>query len=181
MMGCGYNTMVSLDEEVNANWSEVLNQYKRRSELIPNLVGVVKGYAKHEKETLTNVIEARSKATSVQATPELLKDPVAFRKFQSAQNGLSSALSRLMVVAERYPTLKANQQFADLSSALEGTENRLSVSRNRYINAIKSYNTHIRKFPSNITASMFGFKTKPNFSVENESEIKTAPKVSFSD
>ena len=179
LLDCSYNKLVTLDEEINGNWSEVLNQYQRRSDLIPNLVNVVKGYAKHEKETLTGVIEARSKATSIQVTPELLKNPQAFRKFQSAQGELSSALSRLMVVAERYPDLKANTQFTQLSSSLEGTENRLTVARNRYIKAIKEYNTTVRKFPANITANLFDFETKPNFSVENEKAIKKAPEVKF--
>lgn len=176
---CGYNSLVTLDEGIQAKWSEVLNQYKRRADLIPNLVNVVKGYAKHEKETLTQVVEARSKATSIQATPELLKNPQAFRRFQKAQGALSSALSRLMLVVERYPDLKANTQFTNLQSSLEGTENRLTVARNRYINSIKEYNVKVRKFPSNLTAKLFGFSTKPNFSVENEEEIKKSPQVNF--
>ena len=176
---CSYNALVTLDEEIKASWSEVLNQYKRRAELIPNLVSTVKGYAKHEKETLTQVVEARSKATSIQATPELLNNPKAFRSFQRAQGALSSALSRLMLVVERYPNLKANEQFTNLQASLEGTENRLTVARNRYIKSIKKYNTKVRKFPSNITASIFGFNTKPNFSVENEEEVKKAPEVKF--
>ena len=179
LANCSYNSLVTLDEEVVASWSEVLNQYKRRSDLIPNLVKVVKGYAKHEKETLVQVIEARSKATSIQASPELLKNPQAFRSFQKAQGKLSSALSRLMLVVERYPDLKANTQFTNLQASLEGTENRITVSRNRYIKSIKLYNTKVRKFPANITANIFGFNTKPNFSVENEEEIKKAPEVNF--
>ncbi len=176
---CSYNNLVTLDEEIKASWSEVLNQYKRRIELIPNLVNVVKGYAKHEKETLTQVIEARSKATSIQATPQLLTNPKAFRAFQKVQGELSSALSRLMVSVERYPNLKANSQFTNLQASLEGTENRLTVARNRYIKTIKLYNTAVRKFPSNITANIFGFSIKPNFSVENEEEVKKAPQVKF--
>ncbi len=176
---CGYNAIVTFDEEINAAWSEVLNQYKRRSELIPNLVNVVKGYAAHEKETFTQVIEARSKASSIQATPELLKDPKAFQNFQRAQGAISSALQRLMLVVERYPNLKANEQFNNLSASLEGTENRLTVARNRYITSIKQYNVKIRKFPFNLTAKMFDFDLKPNFSVENEQEVKKTPKVTF--
>ncbi len=179
LTNCSYNSLVTLDEEVVASWSEVLNQYKRRSDLIPNLVKVVKGYAKHENETLVQVIEARSKATSIQASPELLKNPQAFRSFQKAQGKLSSALSRLMLVVERYPDLKANTQFTNLQASLEGTENRITVSRNRYIKSIKLYNTKVRKFPANITANIFGFNTKPNFSVDNEEEIKKAPEVNF--
>ena len=176
---CGYNSLISLDEEAKASWSEVLNQYKRRADLIPNLVNTVKGYAKFEQETLTRVIEARSKATSIQATPELLNNPKAFRAFQNAQGKLSSALSRLMLVVERYPNLKADTQFTNLQSSLEGTENRLTVARNRYIKSIKQYNVKVRKFPSNITANLFGFSLKPNFSVENEEEVKKTPKVEF--
>ena len=176
---CGYNDLVSFDEEINKTWSEVLNQYKRRADLIPNLVKVVKGYARHEKETLTQVVEARSKATSIQATPELLNNPQAFQNFQKAQGALSSALSRLMLVVERYPNLKANEQFNSLSVNLEGTENRITVARKRYIEAIRDYNVKVRKFPSNITANIFGFEKKPGFTVENEDEIKEPPKVDF--
>ena len=179
LSACSYNKLVTLDEGIKGNWSEVLNQYQRRSDLIPNLVNVVKGYAKHERETFTRVIEARSKATSIQATPELLNNPQAFRKFQNAQGELSSALSRLMLVAERYPNLKANTQFTQLSSSLEGTENRITVARNRYITAIKEYNVTVRRFPANITANIFDFEVKPNFTVENEQEIKKAPQVTF--
>ncbi len=168
-----------MDEEAKASWSEVLNQYKRRADLIPNLVKTVKGYAKFEQETLTQVIEARSKATSIQATPELLNDPKAFRTFQKAQGRLSSALSKLMLVVERYPNLKADTQFTNLQSSLEGAENRLAVARNRYIKSIKQYNVKVRKFPSNITANIFGFSLKPNFSVENEEEVKKTPTVEF--
>ena len=176
---CGYNSLVSMDEEAKASWSEVLNQYKRRADLIPNLVNTVKGYAKFEQETLTQVIEARSKATSIQATPELLNDPKAFRTFQNAQGKLSSALSKLMLVVERYPNLKADTQFTNLQSSLEGAENRLAVARNRYIKSIKQYNVKVRKFPSNVTANIFGFSLKPNFSVENEEEVKKTPTVEF--
>ncbi len=178
-INCGYNSLVTLDEEINASWSEVLNQYKRRSELIPNLVNVVKGYAKHEKETLTQVIEARSKATSIQATPKLLNNPKTFRAFQKAQGELSSALSRLMVVVEKYPNLKANTQFTNLQASLEGTENRLTVARNRYIKSIKGYNIKVRTFPSNLAAKLFDFEKKPQFTVENEDEVKKAPEVNF--
>ena len=179
LSSCGYNSLVSMDEEAKASWSEVLNQYKRRADLIPNLVKTVKGYAKFEQETLTQVIEARSKATSIQATPELLNDPKAFRTFQKAQGRLSSALSKLMLVVERYPNLKADTQFTNLQSSLEGAENRLAVARNRYIKSIKQYNVKVRKFPSNVTANIFGFSLKPNFSVENEEEVKKTPTVEF--
>ena len=179
LLNCGYNTLVNLDEESKASWAEVLNQYKRRSDLVPNLVNVVKGYAKHEKETLTQVIEARSKATSIQATPELLKDPVALRNFIKAQDGLKSSISKLMLVAEQYPNLKADTQFTNLQAALEGTENRITVARNRYIDSIKSYNVKARSFPTNIIAKIFNFELKPTFSVENENVIKNAPEVKF--
>ena len=178
-VNCGYNSLVSLDEEISASWSEVLNQYKRRADLIPNLVKVVKGYAKHEKETLIQVVEARAKATSIQAGPELLKNAAAFRSFQKAQGALSSALSRLMLVVERYPNLKANTQFTNLQASLEGTENRLTVARNRYIQNIKKYNTKVRSFPSNITAKLFNFEKKPQFTVEEEEQIKKTPEVNF--
>lgn len=178
--GCGYNAMQSQDEGINAAWSEVLNQYKRRADLIPNLVEVVQGYATHEKETLTAVTEARASATSFKVTPEVLNDPAAFEKFQKAQGQLSQALSRLMVVSEKYPDLKANQNFRDLQAQLEGTENRITVARNRYIKAVQEYNVTVRSFPSNLTAMAFGMKTKPNFTVENEATISVAPKVDFS-
>ena len=179
LSGCGYNEFQRLDEQVNASWSEVKNQYQRRADLIPNIVATVKGEANFEQETLTKVIEARSKATSIQATPELLNDPAAFSKFQQAQGELSSALSRLMVVSEQYPNLKANQGFQDLRVQLEGTENRITVARNRYIKAIADYNILARSFPSNLTAMAMGYSQKPNFSVPNEAEISKTPAVSF--
>jgi LemA protein len=177
--GCGYNTMQTADEQVKAGWSEVVNQYQRRADLVPNLVATVKAEAKFEQDTLTKVIEARAKATSIQATPELVNDPAAFQKFQQAQGELTGALSRLMVVAENYPTLKANQAFRDLAAQLEGTENRIAVARNRYIKAVQDYNVTVRSFPTNLTAMAFGYKTKPNFTVENERALSTAPKVDF--
>ncbi|MCE5182854.1 MAG: LemA family protein [Betaproteobacteria bacterium] len=180
LSGCGYNALQSTDEQIKASWSEVLNQYQRRADLVPNLVGVVKGYAAHEKEVLTQVTEARAKVGSIQATPELINDEQAFAKFQQAQAHMSSALSRLLAVSERYPQLKADGVFRDLQAQLEGTENRIAVARNRYIKAVQEYNVTVRSFPGNLTAMMFGFKTKPNFSVENEKEISTAPKVDFS-
>ncbi|ADQ85384.1 LemA family protein [Methylovorus sp. MP688] len=179
LTGCGYNTFQQLDEEVNANWSEVLNQYQRRADLVPNLVSTVKGYASHEEKVLTEVTEARAKVSSIQATPELINDEAAFAKFQQAQSQMTSALSRLLVVAENYPQLKADASFRDLQAQLEGTENRVTVARNRYIQAVKEYNVAIRTFPNNLTASMFGYKPKPNFSVENEKEISKAPAVNF--
>lgn len=179
LTGCGYNTFQTTDEQVKASWSEVLNQYQRRADLIPNLVSTVKGEAKFEQDTLTKVIEARSKATSIQATPELINDPAAFQKFQQAQGELSGALSRLMVVTENYPNLKANQAFRDLQVQLEGTENRITVARNRYIKSVQEYNVAVRSFPSNLTAMIFGYKEKANFTVENEKEISKPPSVSF--
>lgn len=176
---CGYNTIQEVDEQVNASWSEVLNQYKRRSDLIPNLVKTVKGFAAQEKEVLVGVTEARSKATSIQATPELLNDPQAFNKFQQAQGEIGQALSRLMVTVERYPDLKSDQNFRDLQAQLEGTENRITVARNRYIKSVQTYNVTVRKFPTNLTAMVFGYGTKPNFSVENEAEISQPPSVEF--
>ncbi len=181
LSGCGYNKFQSLDEEAKASWSEVLNQYQRRADLVPNLVATVKGYAEHEEKVLTEVANARSKVGSMQVTPEVLNDPEAFAKFQAAQGQLTSALSRLMAVAENYPNLKADQGFRDLQAQLEGTENRVTVARNRYIETIKEYNVAIRSFPNNLTAMMFGYKTKPSFTVENEKEISTAPKVEFGD
>lgn len=181
LSGCGYNTFQSLDEESKAAWSEVLNQYQRRADLVPNLVETVKGYAEHEEEVLTEVAEARSKVGSMQVTPEVLNDPEAFAKFQAAQGQLTSALSRLMAVAENYPNLKADQGFRDLQAQLEGTENRVTVARNRYIEAVKQYNVAVRQFPNNLTAMVFGYNTKPNFSVENEKAISAAPKVEFGD
>jgi LemA protein len=179
LSGCGYNTLQSTDEQIKASWSEVLNQYQRRADLVPNLVNVVKGYAAHEKEVLTQVTDARARVGSIQATPELINDEQAFAKFQQVQAQMSSALSRLLAVSERYPQLKADGVFRDLQAQLEGTENRITVARNRYIKAVQEYNVTVRSFPSNLTAMMFGFKTKPNFSVENEKEISTAPKVDF--
>lgn len=177
--GCGYNDFQRLDEGVKSAWAEVLNQYQRRADLIPNIVESIKGETDFEQTTLTRVIEARSKASSIQATPELINDPEAFGKFQAAQGELSSALSRLMVVVEQYPNLKANQGFQDLRVQLEGTENRITVARNRYIQAVQSYNVLARQFPSNLTAMVFGYKVKPSFTVQNEAEISTPPKVDF--
>ncbi len=179
LSGCGYNTLQSTDEAVNAAWSEVLNQYQRRADLVPNLVNVVKGYASHEKEVLTRVTEARAKVGGVQATPELINDQQAFAKFMAAQRDMSSALSRLLVVAENYPQLKADASFRDLQAQLEGTENRITVARNRYIKSVQEYNLTVRQFPSNLTAMMFGFKTKPNFAVEDEKAIAKPPTVDF--
>lgn len=179
LSGCGYNTFQSTDEQIKASWAEVLNQYQRRADLIPNLISTVKGETKFEQDTLTKVVEARSKATSIQATPELVNDPAAFQKFQQAQGQLSGALSRLLVVSENYPNLKANQAFRDLQAQLEGTENRITVARNRYIKAVQEYNVTVRSFPSNLTALMFGYKEKANFTVENEKEISRPPTVSF--
>ncbi|MDD5241582.1 MAG: LemA family protein [Sulfuricella sp.] len=179
LSGCGYNTLQSTDEQIKASWSEVLNQYQRRADLVPNLVNVVKGYAAHEKDVLTQVTEARARVGSIQATPELINDEQAFAKFQQAQAQMSSALSRLLAVSESYPQLKADGVFRDLQAQLEGTENRITVARNRYIKAVQEYNVTVRSFPGNLTAMMFGYKTKPNFSVENEKEISTAPKVDF--
>jgi LemA protein len=179
LTGCGYNTFQSLDEESKASWSEVLNQYQRRADLVPNLVNVVKGYASHEKEVLTQVADARSKVGSMQVTPELLNDPEAFAKFQAAQGQLTSALSRLLAVSENYPNLKADQGFRDLQAQLEGTENRITVARNRYIETIKNYNVAVRSFPNNLTAMALGYKAKPSFTVENEKAISVAPTVNF--
>lgn len=179
LTGCGYNTLQSTDEQIKASWSEVLNQYQRRADLVPNLVNTVKGFAAQEKEVLLGVTEARARIGSIQATPELINNPEAFAKFQAAQGQLSSALSRLLVVAENYPQLKSDTVFRDLQAQLEGTENRISVARNRYIQAVQEYNVTVRSFPSNLTAMMFGFKAKPNFSVENEKAISTPPAVNF--
>jgi len=179
LSGCGYNDLQRADEQVKASWSEVLNQYQRRADLIPNLVNTVKGYASHEQETLTAVVNARAQATGINATPELVNDPEAFAKFDAAQQQLTSALSRLMVVVERYPDLKANQNFRDLQAQLEGTENRITVARNRYIKSVQDYNVIVRSFPSNLTAKMFGYPVKANFSVANESAISTPPVVDF--
>lgn len=179
LTGCGYNDFQSKDEATKAAWGEVVNQYQRRADLIPNLVNTVKGYATHERETLEAVTKARSAATSFQITPEVLNDPAAFAKFQQVQGQLSSALSRLMVVAEKYPDLKADTSFRDLQSQLEGTENRITVARQRYIAAVQDYNVHARSFPNNITAMIFGYKVKPSFTVDNEKAISTAPTVDF--
>jgi LemA protein len=180
LSGCGYNEFQSLDEASKSAWSEVLNQYQRRADLVPNIVATVKGEASFEQDTLTKVIEARAKATSIQVTPETLNNPETFNKFQQAQGELSSALSRLMVVAERYPELKANQAFRDLRVTLEGTENRITVARNRYIETVQKYNVLARSFPTNITAKIFSYDPKPNFSVQNEVQISTPPTVDFS-
>jgi LemA protein len=179
LSGCGYNDFQRLDEQVKASWSEVLNQYQRRNDLIPNIVNTVKGEANFEQETLTKVVEARAKATAIQATPELVNNPEAFAKFQAAQGELSGALSRLLVVTENYPNLKANQGFQDLRVQLEGTENRITVARNRYIKTVQDYNVLARSFPSNLTAMIFGYETKPNFTVANEQQISAPPAVSF--
>jgi LemA protein len=179
LSGCGYNKIQNQDEEVKKEWSEVLNQYQRRADLVPNLVATVKGYAAQEERVLVEVTQARAKVGSIQLTPELINDPAAFAKFQAAQGELTSALSRLMVVAEQYPDLKSNQNFRDLQVQLEGTENRVAVARNRYIDAVRGYNVTIREFPTNLTAKMFGYDLKQNFSVENEKSISTAPSVSF--
>ena len=179
LSGCGYNDFQRLDEQTSSAWSEVLNQYQRRADLVPNLVATVKGEANFEQETLTRVIEARAKATSIQVTPETLNNPEAMQKFQAAQGELGSALSRLLVVSENYPGLKANQGFADLRVQLEGTENRITVARNRYIKAVQEYNVLSRSFPSNLTAMVFGYKPKANFSVANEAAISAPPKVDF--
>ena len=177
--GCGYNNFQSLDEQVKAAWSEVLNQYQRRADLIPNIVASVKGEASFEQDTLAKVIEARSRATSIQATPELVNNPAAFEKFQKAQGELTGALSRLMVVSEQYPQLKANAAFQDLRVQLEGTENRITVARNRYIKTVADYNVLARSFPSNLTAMLFGYQVKPSFTVQNEAQISVPPTVSF--
>lgn len=179
LSGCGYNTIQTTDEGVTASWSEVINQYQRRADLVPNLVNVVKGYAAHEKEVLEAVTVARSRVGSIQATPELVNDEKAFAQFQAAQGELTSALSRLLVVSENYPQLKADASFRDLQAQIEGTENRVTVARNRYITAVKEYNVTVRTFPNNLTAMLFGYKTKPSFTVENEKAISTAPKVDF--
>ena len=179
LSGCGYNTFQTTDEQVNAAWAEVLNQYQRRADLVPNLVNVVKAEANFEQETLTQVVEARSRATSIQATPELINDPDAFNKFQQAQGELTGALSRLLLITENYPSLKANQAFRDLQAQLEGTENRIAVARNRYIKAVQEYNVTVRSFPSNLTAMVMGYSVKPSFTVENEAVISKPPTVDF--
>ena len=179
LTGCGYNTFQSSDEQIKSSWSEVVNQYQRRADLIPNLVNTVKGFAAQEKDVLLGVTNARAKVGSIQATPELLNNPEAFAKFQAAQGELSGALSRLLVVSENYPQLKSDANFRDLQSQLEGTENRITVARNRYIQSVQAYNVTVRSFPSNLTAMAFGYKTKPNFTVEDEKEIAKPPKVDF--
>ncbi|MFW2178250.1 MULTISPECIES: LemA family protein [unclassified Moraxella] len=179
LTGCGYNTMQAQDEQINASWSEVINQYQRRADLIPNLVKVVGQYAQHEQATLTQVTQARSQATTIQVTPEVLNDPETFKKYQQAQDQLSGALSRLMAVSERYPDLKADRQFQELQAQLEGTENRITVARGRYIQDVQGYNTTVRQFPTNLTAKVFGMHTRPNFTVANEAQISTAPTVDF--
>jgi len=179
LTGCGYNDFQRLDEQVKSGWAEVLNQYQRRADLIPNIVATVQGEADFEQSTLTRVIEARSRATAIQATPELINDPAAFQQFQAAQGELSSALSRLMVVVEQYPNLKANQGFQDLRVQLEGTENRITVARNKYIQNVQEYNVLARSFPSNLTAMVFGYEVKPSFTVTNEAQISVPPTVDF--
>ncbi len=179
LSGCGYNNLQSQDEGVKAAWSEVVNQYQRRSDLIPNLVNTVKGYAAQEKSVLIGVTEARSKVSSIQVTPELLNNPELFAKYQAAQGQLTQALKSMLVTVEKYPDLKSDQNFRDLQAQLEGTENRITVARNRYIQAVQSYNVTVRQFPANLTAKMFGFQVKPNFTVANEAQISTAPTVSF--
>ena len=179
LSGCGYNTIQTTDEQVKAAWAEVLNQYQRRADLVPNLVNVVKAEANFEQETLAQVVEARSKATSIQATPELINDPEAFNKFQQAQGELSGALSRLLLITENYPNLKANQGFRDLQTQLEGTENRITVARNRYIKSVQDYNVTVRSFPNNLTAMVMGYEVKPSFTVENEAAISKPPTVDF--
>ncbi len=179
LSGCGYNTLQSTDEQIKASWSEVLNQYQRRADLVPNLVNTVKGFAAQEKDVFIQVTNARAKVGSIQATPELINNEQAFAKFQAAQGELSSALSRLLVVSENYPQLKSDASFRDLQAQLEGTENRITVARNRYIKAVQEYNVTVRSFPSNLTAMGFGFKVKPNFNVENEKAISAPPTVDF--
>jgi len=179
LAGCGYNKLQNQDEAVKAAWSEVVNQYQRRADLVPNLVSTVKGFAAQEERVLVGVTEARAKATSIQLTPELINDPEAFKKFQESQNQLTAALKTLLSTVEAYPDLKSNENFRDLSAQLEGTENRITVARNRYIDAVRAYNVTVREFPSNLTAKWFDFEVKPNFTVENEGAISTAPAVSF--
>lgn len=179
LSGCGYNKFQTSDEQVKASWAEVLNQYQRRADLVPNLVNVVKGYAAHEKDVFVQVTEARARVGQIQATPELINDPAAFAKFQAAQREMSSSLGRLMLVAENYPQLKADGVFRDLQAQLEGTENRITVARKRFIDAVQEYNNTVRSFPSNLTAMVMGYKVKPSFTVDNEREISKAPKVDF--
>ncbi len=179
LSGCGYNTIQTQDEDVKGSWSEVVNQYKRRADLIPNLVETVKGYAAQEKDVLVGVTEARARATSIQLTPEMLNDPAAIQKFQAAQSALGQSLGRLLAVSENYPQLKSDQNFRDLQVQLESTENRITVARNRYITSVQGYNTTVRKFPVNITAKIFGYGTKANFTVENEAQVAEPPKIDF--
>ncbi len=179
LSGCGYNTLQSTDEQIKAGWAEVLNQYQRRADLVPNLVNTVKGYAAQEQAVLLGVTNARARVGSIQATPELINDEQAFAKFQAVQGELTSALSRLLVVSENYPQLKSDANFRDLQAQLEGTENRITVARNRYIKAVQEYNVVVRSFPSNLTAMLFSFKVKPSFAVENEKEISKPPTVDF--
>ncbi|GAB7547737.1 LemA family protein [Cupriavidus sp. 8B] len=179
LTGCGYNTIQSQDEQVKASWSEVVNQYQRRADLVPNLVNTVKGYASHEREVLTQVTEARARVGAIQASPALLNDPAAFARFQAAQGQLTGSLSRLLAVSENYPQLKADASFRDLQAQLEGTENRIAIARNRYIQGVQGYNVTVRSFPSNLTAMAFGYKEKPNFTVTNEGDIAKPPQVEF--
>jgi len=179
LSGCGYNSLQQQDEQIKAEWSEVVNQYQRRADLIPNLVNTVKGFAAQEQAVLIGVTEARAKATSIQLTPELINDPAAFQKFQQAQGQLTQALKSLLVVSERYPDLKSDQNFRDLQAQLEGTENRITVARNRYIDAVRQYNVTVRSFPTNLTAKVFDYNVKPNFTVANETQISAAPTVDF--
>ena len=181
LSGCGYNTLQTQDEQVKAGWAEVLNQYQRRSDLIPNLVNTVKGYADHEEEVLTQVTEARSRVGQLQATPEMLENPQALADYQAAQGELTGALSRLLLVVEQYPDLKANENFRDLQAQLEGTENRIAVARNRYIQSVQDYNMTVRRFPSNLTAKIFGHEVKPTFEVEDEAALAEPPSVDFDD
>ena len=179
LLGCGYNALQTQDEGVKAAWSEVVNQYQRRADLIPNLVNTVKGYAAQEEKVLVGVTEARARATSIQLTPEMLNDPAALQKFQEAQGALTGALKSLIAISENYPQLKSDQNFRDLQAQLEGTENRITVARNRYIESVQAFNGTVRKFPTNLTAMVFGFSVKPNFTVENEQEIAKPPEVKF--
>ncbi|MBS0576974.1 MAG: LemA family protein [Proteobacteria bacterium] len=179
LSSCGYNKIQALDEQTKANWSEVVNQYQRRADLVPNLVATVKGYAQQEKDILIQVTQARSRVGSLQITPELASDPEKLKQFQDAQGQLGAALSRLLVVSENYPNLKSDQSFRDLQAQLEGTENRITVARNRYIQSVADYNTYLRSFPQNMTAKMFGYQIKPNFAVANEAQIAAPPKVDF--
>lgn len=181
LSGCGYNTLQTQDEQVKAAWAEVLNQYQRRADLIPNLVNTVKGYAEHEEEVLTAVTEARSRVGQIQATPEMLDNPEAIAEYQAAQGELTGALSRLLLVVEQYPDLKANENFRDLQAQLEGTENRIAVARNRYIQSVQDYNMTVRRFPTNLTAKVFGHEIKPTFEVADESTLAEPPAVDFGD